>query len=90
MMTLSDLLTKLRGQLLDAVNGDDRTKAEDLFITLATLRDSSYAFKSENLTSLIVDMTDAARDAAMGVKGKAEIPTEDAIRALFSPNTRAS
>ena len=90
MMTLSDMLTKLRGQLLDVVDGDDRGKAEDLFITFATLRDLSYEAKSEALTSVIVDLTDAARDAAMGVKGKAEIPTEDAIRALFSPNTRAS
>ena len=84
-MTLNDLLLALRQRLLAVMEEKNRQGAEDLFVTLSTLREISYATNDERLTALIVDLVDAARDVAMGVEGKNQIPSIDDIQAVLPP-----
>jgi hypothetical protein len=89
-MTFYELLLSLRKRLLTAQEEGNRQDAEDLFVTLSTLREISYEKRDEQLTSLIVDLVDSARDVAMGVRGKSQIPSPDDIAALFPPTEKAS
>lgn len=89
-MTLRDFLLSIRERLIDAANSNQAQVAEDIFITVFMLRDISYERHDEELTSLIVDLVNAARDLASGVKGKMEIPSIEDIEVLFPPASKAS
>lgn len=89
-MTLADVLLSLRIRLMQTMNNDNRQSAEEIFITLSTLRDISYERQDENLTSLIVDLVDSARDIASGVKGKLTILSAEQIQAQFRSATKSS
>ena len=89
-MTLLDFLLSLRQRLLIAMDSNNRQSAEEIFITLSTLRDVSYEQENEELTSLIVDLVDSARDIASGIRGKSEIPTVKNIQSLFPSATKSS
>ena len=89
-MTFYELLLSLRKRIITAQETKNRQDAEDLFVTLSTLREISYEKQDEALTSLIVDLVDAARDTAMGVQGKSQIPTQEDIETLFPPTEIAS
>jgi len=89
-MTLLDFMLSLRQRLLDSMEESNQQLAEEIFITLSTLREASYEQQNESLTALIVDLVDSARDAASGVKGKLEIPTVEQIQAQFPPATKSS
>jgi hypothetical protein len=89
-MTFYELLLSLRKRLIDAQNLGNRQDGEDLFVTLAMLQEISYEKQNEALTSLIVDLLEAARDVAMGVLGKSQIPSIEDIAGLFPPTEKAS
>jgi hypothetical protein len=89
-MSYYELLLSLRQRLISAMANQDRNTADDLFTTLSMLREVSYETNDEALTGLIVDLVDAARDVVMGVKGKSQIPSIEAIQAVFPPNQKAS
>lgn len=89
-MTYYQLLLSLRQRLINAFANQDRESADDLFTTLSILREVSYETDDDALTSIIVDLVDAARDVVMGVKGKSQIPTIEAIQAVFPANQKAS
>ncbi len=89
-MTLGYVMLSLRRRLLDVMESNNRQSAEEIFITLSTLREVSYEQQNESLTALVVDLVDSARDVASGVKGKAVIPTVEEIQAQFPPVTKSS
>ena len=89
-MSYYELLLSLRQRLLNAMANQDRETADDLFTTLSMLREVSYESRDEALTNVIVDLVDAARDVVMGVKGKSQIPSIEAIQAVFPQNQKAS
>jgi hypothetical protein len=80
----------LRQRLLDAERDEHRQLGEELFSTLNMMCEISYEKQNEALTNVITDLMDAARDVAMGVKGKSEIPTIEDIQAVFPPAEKAS
>jgi hypothetical protein len=83
-MNLATLLISLRQRLVDAWEQDDQESLSQLKTTFTTLREVSYEGDNKNLVSIFVALEDAARDAVMGVKGKSEIPSSDAIRLACS------
>jgi hypothetical protein len=83
-MNLETFLCSLCQRLQDTAAKDDREKADELFTVFSMLREISYEGENRELTGLLVDFVDAARDVAMEVKGKHPIPSLEAIKSAFS------
>jgi hypothetical protein len=89
-MTLYDVLIDIRASLIIALESKNREMADQVFSTLATLRDSAYEHNAEQQAIVIVDLLDVARDIVGGVFFKAEIPSVEAILEAFPPSQEAS
>ncbi len=83
-MTLLEVLVSIRQQLLQCIDENNRQEAEQLFTALAVLREISYQSPNRELTGIIIDLLDSARDVAMGVSWKSTIPTVEQLQAAFS------
>jgi hypothetical protein len=90
MITLYDVLIDIRSKLLEALESKNRSVGEQVFSTLATLRDIAYEHKEQEQAIVIEDLLDSARSIAGGVFFKAEIPGIQAIRTAFLPAQEAS
>ena len=80
-MTLTDLLSYLRQQLIEAADHSDASRMAELQGTLVLLQEAAWEVRDERRASLIEDMIDAARDALVGVEWKSDLPSLEAIRA---------
>lgn len=89
-MTYYELLISLCQRLLNAEKDENRQLAEELFSTLNMMCEISYEKQDEALTNVITDLMDSARDVAMGVRGKSEMPTIEDIQAVFPSIEKAS
>ncbi len=83
-MTFTELMCLLRQRLLQIRDEDNRKEAHELFIAFSVLREVSYEVGNEELTGLIVDLVDSARDVAMGIRGKSHIPSVETIKLICS------
>ncbi len=83
-MSLFDVLFALREKLLQARTANNREDAEELMIIFDALTLVSYDSPNRVLTSLLVELTDSARDIVMGVSWKSTIPTVEQLQAAFS------
>lgn len=90
MMTLYDVLIDIRAKLLTALEDKNRSIGEQVFSTLATLRDIAYEHKEREQAIVIEDLLDSARNIAGGVFFKAEIPSIQDIKTAFLPAQEAS
>jgi hypothetical protein len=59
---------------------DNRDDAEELFMALWIIREASYEYGSGELTTILAQLTDTARDAVQGVRHKWEMPSVEAVR----------
>lgn len=66
------------------MQNNNRDEANQLFTTLAVLREISYQSPNRELTGVIIDLLDSARDVAMGVSWKSTLPTVEQLQAAFS------
>jgi hypothetical protein len=89
-MSLLDVLLSIREQLIQYATENNRKDAEDVFITLSTLREISYHSPNRSLTGILVDLTSAAQDIVMGESWKSTIPSVDSIRTVFASIDEAS
>ncbi len=80
-MTLTDLLSYLRQQLIEAADHGDASRVAELQGTLVLLQEAAWEVRDERRAALIEDMIDAARDALVGVEWKSELPSVEVIRA---------
>jgi hypothetical protein len=90
MITLYDVLIDVRNKLLKALEEKNRSIGEQVFSTLATLRDIAYEHKEQQQAIIIEDLLDSARSIAGGVFFKAEIPSVQEIQTAFLPAKEAS
>jgi hypothetical protein len=86
-MTLADVLIDVRKQLIEPKSGE---QGEMLFVALSQLLETCYERGTETQCAIIVDLLDTARDVAMGVVGKSQIPSENDIQVAFVPSSKAS
>lgn len=82
-MASVDMVLSLRQRLLDAREQDDRTSLGVLQTTFGALIEASYRTQERTLIEILVALEDAARDAAMGVGWKSDIPSVETIRRAF-------
>ena len=87
-MTLLDVLLILRDRLQIAYEKNQRSDGELLMIIFDRLTEISYAQDNRALTGILVDLTDTARDVAMGVRGKAVMTKIEDIQAVFATTSR--
>ncbi len=85
-MTLAELLCLLRQRLLDldTKDQDDRRSADQLFTTFSVLADIIEASDNKQLAMILSDLAFSARDYAMDVKWKADIPSVQKIKSALS------
>lgn len=81
-----DTIYFLRQRLLDARQGRDRAECLRLKNAFSLLVEASYEHQNPEVTRILVDLEDSARDSVMGVDWKSTIPPEEEIRAVFSTN----
>ncbi|MBI5670264.1 MAG: hypothetical protein HZC41_19900 [Chloroflexi bacterium] len=82
-MTLADMVLSLRQRLLDAREQDDRASLGVLQTTFGALIEASYGTQERTLIEILIALEDAARDAAMGVGWKSDIPSVEGIQQAF-------
>ncbi len=85
-LTLVDMLYLLRQQLVDAIAEKNRDNLVGLKMIFSRLVEAAYDSKDEQAIHILVALEDAARDGTMGVAWKSDIPTNEAIRSVFSPD----
>lgn len=81
-MTLANLFLSIRHRISESIDADDRKTLSEIKITLTILREASYSSKDEAFIHLVVQLEDVARDGAMGMALKQELPTEEQIRQI--------
>lgn len=82
-MTLADMVVSLRQRLLDAREQQDRSSLGVLQTTFGALIEASYDTQERSLIEILVALEDSARDAAMGVGWKSDIPSVERIQQAF-------
>ncbi len=82
-ITLAELFCSLRQRLLDSLDQDDRTTLSELYTTFEMLLEAAHNGEKSDLTVILDSLAYSAQHGAMGVqwKARAEIPSEEAIRA---------
>ncbi|MEO0562073.1 MAG: DUF4269 domain-containing protein [Chloroflexota bacterium] len=83
-MSIQEIILYLRSQLLELRGENDRQAISELLSTFKMLTKISFENEDKQLTAVLVDLTDAARDLYMGKPLNGNIPDEDSIRALHS------
>jgi hypothetical protein len=78
-MTLGTLLTSIRNKIVTSVDDDDRGTLSEIKTTLTIIREASYEVKDDPFIFLVVQLEDVARDGAMGMALKQELPSDEDI-----------
>jgi hypothetical protein len=86
-MTPVDMVLSLRQRLLDAREQEDRASLGILHTTFGALVEASYRTQEDALVEILIALEDAARDAAMGVGWKSDIPSVRTIQEAFEKTT---
>lgn len=87
-MTLYDFLIDIRGKVIQSLETQDKALADELYITLDRLLNSAYEHDAQAQAIVLSELLDSARDAIGGTSFKAEVPSEEAIRAVFPPSAK--
>lgn len=84
MLTLADLVIKLRDRLQTAIEQKDAEEAGLIHTTIGTMIEVSYGEGNEELIGVLEDLRHASIHAGMGFfKMARPIPTDEQIKAVF-------
>lgn len=83
-MTIAELIIHLRKQLIELRGTNNRQAIAELLSTFKMLTKASFESGDKDLTAILVDLTDSARDMFMGKPLNGKVPTEEAIYAVMS------
>lgn len=86
-MTPVDMVLSLRQRLLEAREQEDRASLGILHTTFGALVEASYGTQEDALVEILIALENAARDAAMGVGWKSDIPAVRTIQEAFEKTT---
>jgi hypothetical protein len=84
-MTLESLIYRLRKQLKDALDSNDRQECYNLMFTFQLLLDASYEFENRDLSGLLADLVYCGQHGSMGVEAKARAAfhTDEMMKKVF-------
>ncbi len=83
-MTLLDILIQMREKLLQLQADQNRQEAQELFAALVMLREISYMNPNREITGVIINLLEAARDIVVNVNQNNSLPTVEQLEAAFS------